>query len=439
MFSFAGEAFVKFAGEPLVCEVGHVFELEYFQLIADDSAGDAAFVDSPCGGDGPDLPGPCPCGEAVVAVASDEDEVWVEEAYFGNHFLSEDHAGAVDPEDGFVFCELRARAVAVLSCGEGLEAAGVDDVVGDFGRELQWCADAAFRMRVHEPEHLLDGVGLEVHILVEHDDVWAVVGEEPFYAFIYGGGEIDVVLIVISDEYLDGKGLFFEVGDTFFKLFFAAVGGDYDGDLLAACAGQLWFAMIAGRFGNQLRQVFGHVMKDVGPLAGLCLAKEPHRGIPWAVTAVEQPLPGWRSAEDGPGGFAHSCGQVGHAGIDGDDEVEVFNYGGGIGEVVEVLFEVDDGDLFGGFVELCGRAALLQAVQLDAFDGGQRQEIIEATGAEVVPFVDGGAGPDDADVEMVAGYSFAPVVGLCGVGVEIGHVGGDVGKRGFEDAGQVHQ
>ena len=55
----------------------------------------------------PDLPTARPGGEAVIAIASDEEKILVQQPTLADHFLSEHHAGAVAPEERLVFRKLR--------------------------------------------------------------------------------------------------------------------------------------------------------------------------------------------------------------------------------------------------------------------------------------------------------------------------------------------
>ena len=99
-------------------------------------------------------------------------------------------------------------------------------------------------------------------------------------------------------------------------------------------------------------------------MAGAALAKEADGGVPGAVAAVEHPLPGGGGRQEEPDGLGHCCGEMRHAGIDRDNQVEVFNYRGGIGEIMQVVCEVGYGNSAGELFQLCGGRALLEAVEL---------------------------------------------------------------------------
>ena len=68
--------------------------------------------------------------DAIKAlVAADKNQIFVQQANIPDHFLSEHHAGAIAPEEQFVFCKLRQGALLMFSKRKGIKAAGVNHVI----------------------------------------------------------------------------------------------------------------------------------------------------------------------------------------------------------------------------------------------------------------------------------------------------------------------
>ena len=102
-----------------------------------------------------------------------------------------------------------------------------------------------------------------------------------------------------------------------------------------------------------------------------------------------------------PEGFAECSGEVGDGGVGGDDEIEVGDERGGVGEVAIAGAAVEEGAVFGEGLadrwDLQGGLTLLQRDPLDSRDLKEGQEGLEAGGAFAVGAVTGVAGPIDAD------------------------------------------
>ena len=64
------------------------------------------------------------------------------------------------------------------------------------------------------------GLGFQIHVLIEGDHVAAILMEVLDDALIDGGCEVDVVVIVVTDEDLDGKRLLLQTEDTATELLY---------------------------------------------------------------------------------------------------------------------------------------------------------------------------------------------------------------------------
>jgi len=179
---------------------------------------------------------------------------------------------------------------------------------------------------------------------------------------------------------------------------------------------------------------------DGGPVGELGLAEEAEGGVPGGVGAVEHPAPVGGEGEEDPCGFGECAGEVDEGGVDGDEEVEVFEEGGGVGEIVEVGGEVDHAGVEKGFGG-GGGGVFLEVVKGDAVDAEEVGEGGGGDGTEEVGGVGGAAGPGDADFEFFAGGGelFAPAGGGGGIGVEVGGLGGDGFERCAEDEGETQE
>ena len=78
--------------------------------------------------------------------------------------------------------------------------------------------------------------------------------------------------------------------------------------------------------------------------------------VPGGVEPVLHPAPVGLPGQEKPQGLAHGGGEVGYGRVGGEDEVEVLNDGGGVGEVAVMGAGVDQADLRGKLLnfESCG-------------------------------------------------------------------------------------
>jgi len=77
-------------------------------------------------------------------------------------------------------------------------------------------------------------------------------------------------------------------------------------------------------------------MEGSGPIVGLGLAEQAHGGVPGGVGTIEEPSPVGGAGEEEPGGFVHCTGQMGDGGVDRDDQIEIGDEGGGVGQIRQV-------------------------------------------------------------------------------------------------------
>ena len=136
---------------------------------------------------------------------------------------------------------------------------------------------------------------------------------------------------------------------------------------------------------------------NVGPVLALFLAEQPHGRIPGIVLAIEQPAPVGHPRQQHPDRLAQRAGDMRNRRVDGDDEVERADGGGGIDKVLERRREILDRRFAFQFFQIGRARAVLQARERRARDGKERSEHrqIERT-AGVVDMIRV-ARPDDAD------------------------------------------
>ena len=157
-----------------------------------------------------------------------------------------------------------------------------------------------------------------------------------------------------------------------------------------------------------------------------------------------EPAPATVVAREDPDRAAERAGQVGDGGVDGDDEVEAGDEGGGVGEVGELAGPVDELQAARRVLRLARRLADLQADELHAGRRRQRGQLSEAQAAAGVDRRGGrmlaprGAGPDQADLAAGQGRQPPrPGGGGGGVGGEIGRGGRDGVQRHAEQPRQA--
>jgi hypothetical protein len=161
---------------------------------------------------------------------------------------------------------------------------------------------------------------------------------------------------------------------------------------------------------------------------------------------VEEPPPVGAEGQEGPGGSGERAGGVGEGGVDGDDQVEVLEDGGGVGVGQELVADGCDGitalppptlpptfQFFFALAFLEGDEVVAVGLVEDGL------ELIESDGASGF---DLGALPEEADAGFARGVGGCELVeallpGAHEVGgcVEVRGVGGDGVEGGLEDAG----
>jgi len=167
--------------------------------------------------------------------------------------------------------------------------------------------------------------------------------------------------------------------------------------------------------------------------------------------AILHPAPVGLPGEEEPEGFAHGSGEVGDGGVGGEDEVEMLEDGGGVGEVAIVGAGVQKGNRRADFgwnlLDFAGGGAFLEGDPVDLGDLEEREEGMEGGGAFAVGAVVGVSGPVEADFEDLRvpasiqerdrgwGARIGPIRG----GGQVGDGCGDGFEGGLEEGGEAHQ
>ena len=89
-------------------------------------------------------------------------------------------------------------------------------------------------------------------------------------------------------------------------------------------------------------QLCPHPIQNATIFAALVLSEQPHRRIPGAVVAAEQPTPVGPVRQKDPGRTSQRTGEMDDAGIHRDHQIEARNKGRGFCEIGEVRSEIDD-------------------------------------------------------------------------------------------------
>ena len=95
---------------------------------------------------------------------------------------------------------------------------------------FQGAANTTAGMGVHETYHDLDGVRLQIHVLIQQDEIIAVRLEEVTQARIEGLSEIDILLVIIMDEHLNREALGLEMCQAAVQLVLFLIKRDNDRD-----------------------------------------------------------------------------------------------------------------------------------------------------------------------------------------------------------------
>ena len=171
---------------------------------------------------------------------------------------------------------------------------------------------------------------------------------------------------------------------------------------------------------------------------GCLLAEEPHRGIPGAVAAIQQPAPVGNEGQRDPDGNSQRPGQVGDRRIAGDHQVQTSQHGRRVHEVVQAAAHLRDRKPAGHVLQLLHARPLLQADQAHAGQAGQRLEATQRDGAGTVVAERRTAPPEDADLETGdRGQLSSPVLDEPRVGEEVGNIGGYRFQGRVENARQA--
>jgi hypothetical protein len=104
-------------------------------------------------------------------------------------------------------------------------------------------------------------------------------------------------------------------------------------------------------------------------------------------------LPG----EKEPEGLAEGSGEVGDGGVCGENQVQVVDEGGGVGEVLVLRGKAEGAETFRDLVDLVGGGAVLEGDPADTGEFQEREEGLQGGGALVVGTIVGVAGPVQAD------------------------------------------
>ena len=123
--------------------------------------------------------------------------------------------------------------------------------------------------------------------------------------------------------------------------------------------------------GGALGELGGEAVEDGGPVVDRGLAEEAGVGVPRGLVGGGAPAPVGVAPEEGPGGAGHGAGEMGDGGVDGDEEIELGQEGGGVGEIEKMPGEIDEAGLReGGWAE----GGELEAVEGGPFDPEEREE-----------------------------------------------------------------
>src|ERR1700723_3216283 len=79
------------------------------------------------------------------------------------------------------------------------------------------------------------------------------------------------------------------------------------------------------RTANVFIQRITNARQDAGPSACLVLTKQTRSRVPRTILAIEQPAPVGDERQQYPHWFCQRTGEVGHAGVDGDNKVQIRN------------------------------------------------------------------------------------------------------------------
>lgn len=82
--------------------------------------------------------------------------------------------------------------------------------------------------------------------------------------------------------------------------------------------------------------------KSAVPPTAVVLAKQPRRRIPRAVVAVEQSAPVGNERQQYPDRFGQRTGEMGDAGIDGNNQIHVRGQRRGVGEILQLFAEMNN-------------------------------------------------------------------------------------------------
>ena len=85
-----------------------------------------------------------------------------------------------------------------------------------------------------------------------------------------------------------------------------------------------------------------NVRQNVFPAARFILPEQARGRIPGAVHPVEQPAPVRNERQQHPDRFRQRAGQMGYAGIDRNNKIEIGDQRRGIGEILQLLAEMNE-------------------------------------------------------------------------------------------------
>ena len=135
------------------------------------------------------------------------------------------------------------------------------------------------------------------------------------------------------------------------------------------------------------------------PVSGDALAEETCGRIPRTVFAIEEPAPVGIVRQQNPNRLAECAGEMRDGGVNGDQQIEIGERCGGVGEIVEVAGEIDEIHVDRHVEEIfCGRA-FLQRVERRAGNFGESAKLRERNRTLRIARVARAAGPDEADAQ----------------------------------------